>query len=232
MRAIRTIAVALIASLAIFPASLVRAQKAITSPQFAGGVRPGAVFDNRGFFDAARRCGARFPFSTYHADTERRSKNCLAAYMARHYASRQAIAFMKLAPVPAAIHEIRHYGPVSVVHANMMWADASDGWALIGDSGEVVPLWAPPAIERDPRGRRFLERHPGVSPWSDSITWPQGRPSGNGGESLRLHFALKTCHACARVGEAIVRYDFGAHGKFLGAHLVRIVETPVSAGSG
>ena len=227
----RISAAALIASLAIFPAAFAHAQKTITSARFVGGVKPGAVFDNPGFFDAARRCGERFPFSTYHADAERRSNHCLAAYMTKHYASSQAIAFMKLAPVPAAIHEIRHYGPVSVVHANMMWADGSDGWALISDSGEIVPLWTPPAIESDPRFRRLLDRHPGASPWSDSISWPRGRPIDNGGESLSFSFALKTCHACARVGEAIVRYDFDAHGKFLGAHLVRAVETPEPAGS-
>jgi hypothetical protein len=226
VRAIRTIAVALIASLAIFPTSLVRAQKPIVSPQFAGGVRPGAVFDNQGFFDAARRCGERFPLSAHHADAERESRNCLAAYMAKHYATAQAIAFMKLAPVPAAISEIRHYGPVSVVHARMMWADASDGWALIGDSGEIVPLWTPPPIERDSRLRRFIRRHAGVSPWSDSISWPRGRPIDSGGENLRFHFALKACHACARIGEAIVEYDFGAHGKFRGARLVRVAPTP------
>ncbi|HJU29159.1 MAG TPA: hypothetical protein VJ718_08310, partial [Candidatus Binataceae bacterium] len=126
---------------------------------------------------------------------------------------------MRLAPVPAAISDIRHYGPVSVVHADMMWADASDGWALIGDSGEVVPLWKPPAIEDDPRFRDFAAAHPQVLLWSDSIEWPDARPIRNGGERLAFRFGLKTCHACARLGHAIVAYDFDARGRFLGAHL-------------
>lgn len=231
-RATGLIAIALVASFAMLPAASARARKAITSAAFAGGIRPDAVFDAKGFFDAARRCGEKFPFSAYHADAERKRQACLADFMKDHHATPQAIAFMKLAPVPAAISEIRHYGPVAVVHAKMMWADASDGWALIGDSGEVVPLWTPPAIEREPRFERFLGRHPGVSLWSDSIGWPKGRPRDSGGESLRFRFGMATCHACARIGEAIVRYDFDAHGRFTGVHLVRIVETPTPTPAG
>jgi len=220
VRAIAIAAVLLL--LASMPAASARAQEVVTSPEFAGGVKPGAVFDDKGFFDAARRCGEKFSFAAYPADADGRQKDCLAAYMARHRASPQAIAFMNAAPVPAAISEIRHYGPVSVVRANMMWADGSDGWALVGDSGEIIPLWTPPKIGDDPRWRRFLGRHPGVSLWSDSMDWPKGRPFGHGAESLTFRFALKTCHACARVGEAIVEYDFSARGEYGGAHLVRI----------
>ena len=222
VRAIMTAgALALLPLLTLLTASA-RAQGIVTSPEFIGGLKPGAVFDNKGFFDAARQCGGKFTFAEYHADANRRQKDCLAAYMAQHHASAQAVAFMNLAPVPAAISEIRHYGPVSAARANMMWADGSDGWALVGDAGEVVPLWTPPELENDPRFRHFAGRHEGVALWSDSIGWPEGRPLDNGGESLTFRFDLKTCHACARVGQAIVAYDFDAGGKFDGAHLVRI----------
>jgi hypothetical protein len=110
----------------------------------------------------------------------------------------------------------------------MMWADGSDGWALIGDSGEVVPLWTAPPIERDAAFRGFAAQHPGVSAWSDSLTWPRGHPT-EGGEALRVRFGLKTCHACAQVGEAFVKYNFDAYGRFLGAHLVCIAEKHAAA---
>ncbi len=73
--------------------------------------------------------------------------------MKEHGASAQAIAFMRFAPVPAAISEVKSYPVAAVVHADMMFADAADRWALIGKSGDVVQLWYGVELHRDPQFR-------------------------------------------------------------------------------
>src|SRR5713101_6064485 len=62
---------------------------------------------------------------------------------------------MRFAPVPAAISEVKSYPVAAVVHADMMFADAADGWALIGKSGDVVPLWYGVELDRDPQFARL-----------------------------------------------------------------------------
>ncbi len=57
-------------------------------------------------------------------------KDCIGQYMKEHGANAQAIAFMRFAPVPAAISEVKSYPVAAVVHADMMFADAADGLSL------------------------------------------------------------------------------------------------------
>jgi hypothetical protein len=201
------------------------AQKPIVLPELAGGISSKIVFDDPGLFDAARRCFGQYPFNKLGVSADERQKACLADYMRQHRAASSAIAFMRAAPVPAAVIAERTYGAVAVVHAAMMWADGSDGWAIINKSGELIPLWMPPAIDDDPTYREFLRLHQGVSLWSDTISWPLV-VSGREGNQLTFDFSLKVCHACARLGTARVRYDFDRDGHFRTARLQRIVAQP------
>ena len=198
------------------------AEKPMVVPELAGGISSAAVFGDRGFFDAARGCFEQYPFSEFHATADDRQKGCLADYMRRHGAAPQAIAFMRAAPVPAVVSAVRTYGAVAVVHAAMLWADGSDGWAIIGKSGDLIPLWTPPAIDDDPMYREFIRQHPGVSLWSDALGWPRAE-SAAGGAHLTFDSSLKVCHACAKLGTATVTYDFSGSGRFQGARLQRIV---------
>ena len=134
---------------------------------------------------------------------------------------------MRAAPVPAAVAAVRSYGAVAVVYAAMMWADGADGWAIVGKSGELVPLWVPPAVDDDPAYREFLRQHPDVLLWSDAIGWPRAA-SAAGGEQLAFEFSLKVCHACAKLGAATVVYDFDRDGRYQGARLRRIVAQPAT----
>jgi hypothetical protein len=198
------------------------AAKPAVVPELVGGISSTAVFANHGFFDAARACFQRYPFSEFHGATGLRQKNCLAEYMKRNGATPQAIAFMRAAPVPAAIAAVRSYGAAAVVYARMMWADGADGWAIVGKSGVLIPLWMPPAIDHDPAYRAFLRDHPGVLLWSDALAWPPAAGSAAGGAHLGFAFALKVCHACATVGTATVVYNFARDGRYRGATLERI----------
>ncbi len=144
-------------------------------------------------------------------------------------ATARAIAFMRYASAPAAISAVRVYGPVSVVQAAMLWADASEGWAIVARSGDVVPLWTPPELDSDSKFQKFRAAHPDASLWPASLTWPRVIMLSDGGRELDFDFALKTCHACADVGIASVGYFFGADGDFVGAHLIRITPKAASA---
>ncbi|MGD0291901.1 MAG: hypothetical protein ABSC63_19990 [Candidatus Binataceae bacterium] len=146
-------------------------EQPVVVPELVGGISSTTVFANRGFFGAAHACFKQYPYSEFHAAAGERQKNCLADYMQRHGATAQAIAFMRAAPVPAAIAAVRVYGATAVVYASMLWADGADGWAIVSKSGVLMPLWQPPAIDDDPAYREFLHVHPGVSLWSDEIGW-------------------------------------------------------------
>jgi hypothetical protein len=201
------------------------AQKPIVLPELAGGISSKIVFDDPGFFDAARRCFEQYPFNKLGASADDHQKTCLADYMRQHGAASSAIAFMRAAPVPAAVIAERTYDAVAVVHAAMMWADGSDGWAIINKSGELIPLWTPPAIDGDPTYREFLRQHPEASLWSDRVGWPKV-VSGKDGNQLTFDFSLKVCHACARLGTARVIYEFDRGGHFQAARLRQLVEQP------
>src|SRR5271155_376319 len=86
-------------------------EQPVVVSELVGGISSTAVFTNPGFFDAAHACFKQYPYSEFHAAAGERQKNCLADYMQRHGATAQAIAFMRAAPVPAAIAAVRVYGP-------------------------------------------------------------------------------------------------------------------------
>jgi hypothetical protein len=199
------------------------AQPAVLVPEFTGGLRPGLVFQHAGFMNEARACAEKFPFSKYHVHTDRMQKDCIGQYMKEHGASAQAIAFMRFAPVPAAISEVKSYSVAAVVHADMMFADAADGWALIGKAGDVVPLWYGVELDRDPQFARFAAKHQGATLWGDSIDWPKASLLDGGAEQFGFAFEIKTCHACAILAHARVGYDFDRNGKFAGTHLLTII---------
>lgn len=198
------------------------AEKPTVVPELAGGNAKAAVFADNGFFDAAHRCLDRYPFSKFQADAGAHQQDCLADYMEDHKATPQAIAFMLAAPVPAAVSAVRDYNVAVVVHAAMMWADGSDGWAIVGRSGELVPLWTPPALDDDPTYREFQRLFPGTSLWGDRLAWPRREATESGGLGLAFTFTLKTCHACKRLGIAHVIYSFDRDGRFRGTRLQRI----------
>jgi hypothetical protein len=190
-------------------------------PELIGGISPRAVFRSTGFFAAARACSTKYPFGEFQAAAQAHQQDCLADFMKRHGATPQAIAFMRAAPVPTAIAAVREYGATALVYASMLWADGSDGWAIVGKSGVLVPLWYPPAIANDPRYRAFVRAHPGALLWSDRIDWPPADLTANGA-ALPFVFSLKVCRACATLGTASVVYSFDRAGHYRGVRLRRI----------
>ncbi|MGH7933512.1 MAG: hypothetical protein ACREQN_10130 [Candidatus Binataceae bacterium] len=202
------------------------ALQATTIPAFVGGVRPGAIWHDKGFFDAARACFDKHPFARFHERAQTLQSDCEVDYMKRHGASAQAIAFMRYAPVPAQIDQVRHGRAASVVYADMMWADAASGFALVGKSGEVVPLWTAPELDNDPDYATFKRHYPDAMLWGTSVGWPQVTPGRQGGDRFVVTFNARTCHACATIGKAVVAYDFDQRGKFDGVRLLKISPVP------
>jgi hypothetical protein len=170
----------------------------------------------------ARACGEKFPFSKYHVHAGRMRKD-IWQYMKEHGASAPGDCLMRFAPVPAAISEVKSYPVAAVVHTDMMFADAADGWALIGKSGDVVPLWYGVEMARHPQVARFEAKHQGATLWGDSINWPKTSLLDDGAKQFGFAFEIKTCNACASPAHANVGYDFDRNGKFIGTHLLTIV---------
>jgi hypothetical protein len=121
---------------------------------------------------------------------------------------------------------VKSYPVAAVVHADMMFADAAGGWALIGKSGDVVPLWHGVELDRDPQFARFVAKHQGATLWADSIDWPKASLLDDGAEQFGFAFEIKICNACAILAHANVGYDFDRNGKFAGTHLLTIIPAP------
>ncbi|MGH7987448.1 MAG: hypothetical protein ACREQX_14315 [Candidatus Binataceae bacterium] len=203
-------------------ASIAAAQTVTMIAQFKGGVRPNAVFNNSGFFNAARACTEQYPFAKFHQRTDELRENCQAKYMKAHGASAQALAFMRYAPVPAQITQVKIYSSAAVIYARMMWADASGGFALIGKSGQIVPMWEPPDFRTDPRFQDCEKGNPDLTLWATSLTGPQVQRLGGGGNTFIFTYDARTCHACANVCRVAVAYDFDYIGKFKRVRLFKV----------
>ena len=195
----------------------------------AGGLYSADSFHQPGFFDAARECLSRYAGAKDPEEADLRQKACLANWMRKQGATPYAIAFMRYASAPAAISAVRVYGPVSVVRAAMLWADASEGWTIVGRSGDIVPLWTPPDLDSDSAFHKFRAAHADASLWPAALTWPRVVARSDGGRELDFNFAVKTCHACADLGIATIGYVFSADGDFVAMHLIRIVSEPAPA---
>lgn len=218
----RLCAIAALAALLI-PA-IAFAQKAKIIPEFVGGLKAQSAWTKSADFrSAAHACLDRFSFSKYRSRSDKLQKDCLARYLKAHGADPQAIAFMRFAPVPSVIAKLHKYRTADVVYADMMWADASGGWAIVGKSGEIVPLWAGINLTSDRRYRAFIKNHPRATLWSNRLDWPHVKNVGDGGQRFVFRFQLRNCNACAALADADVAFDFNRSGAFIGTHLEKII---------
>jgi hypothetical protein len=214
------------------------AQKATLIPAFKGGVHANAVLPNpQAIVDISSHC---YETASTAKDSAKIATACIDDKLRQIGAGVQAIAFADYAPVPAAIEYFTNYRNASAVYAVMRWADGASGWCLIGKSGEAIGMWEPTGVERDPAFAAFAQTHPNAMLWM---------PTGRGGAPSMIErgpskhldatdtqthglrasaqrfispFAIKTCHACAVIGEAHIGFDFDSAGHYTGAHLISI----------
>jgi hypothetical protein len=205
---------------------LVGAPKATLIPAFVGGVRKDALLkDPQGIIAISSHC---YDAASHAQDASATANQCIDNELKRNGAGAQAIAFANYAPVPAAIEHFISYRDAAAVYAVMRWADGASGWCLIGMSGEAVGMWEPTGAEHDPKFVTFAQSHLNATLWMpvDRAGAPSVVALGQRTERFVFPFTIKTCHACAVIGNARVGFDFDRAGHYDGAELLSIASTP------
>jgi hypothetical protein len=204
---------------------LANASNATLIPAFVGGVRKDALLrDPQAIIAISSHC---YDAASGTQDVTAAAGQCIGNELKRIGASAQAIAFANYAPVPSAIEYFTSYRDAAVVYAVMRWADGASGWCLIGVSGEAVGMWEPTGAEHDPKFVTFAQTHPNATLWMpvDKADEPSMAELGKGTESLVFTFTIKTCHACAVIGHALIGFEFDRAGHYDGAELLSIAST-------
>lgn len=226
------------------------AQKATLIPAFKGGVRTDAVLRNpQAIIDISSKC---YVTAATAKDSAKAATKCIDDKLKQLGAGVQAIAFADYAPVPAAIEYFANYRNAAAVYAVMRWADGASGWCLIGKSGEAIGMWEPTGVERDRAFVAFAHTHPNAMLWmptgradapsmidlghgkyvdaegaqTHGLTASTQRPAAHA-QRFIFPFAVKTCHACAVIGQAHIGFDFDSAGHYKGARLISIAPTSV-----
>lgn len=202
------------------------AQKATPIPAFAGGVRKDALLkDPQVIIAISSHC---YDAVAKAQDISVAAEQCINNELKRIGAGVQAIAFANYAPVPSAIEHFARYRDAAAVYAVMRWADGASGWCLIGVSGEAIGMWEPTRAEHDPKFVTFAQAHPNATLWM-----PVGKADApsvvglrHGAERFVFPFAVKTCHACAVIGNARIGFEFDRAGHYDGAELLGIASAP------
>jgi hypothetical protein len=200
--------------------------KATLIAAFAGGVRKDALLrDPQTIIGISSRC---YDAASHTPDASAAAAQCIDNELKRIGAGVQAIAFAHYAPVPAAIEHFTSYRDAAAVYAVMRWADGASGWCLIGVSGEAVGMWEPTGAEHDPKFVTFAQTYSDATLWMpvDRADAPSVVELGQGTERFVFPFTIKTCHACAVIGHALIGFDFDRAGHYDGAELLSIASTP------
>jgi hypothetical protein len=221
---------------------MAHAQNATLIPAFKGGVRTDAVLhDPQAIIDISSHC---YAIASTAKDSVKAATRCIGDRLKQIGAGRQAIAFADYAPVPAASEYFANYRNAAAVYAVMRWADGASGWCLIGKSGEAIGMWQPTGVERDPAFIAFAHTHPNAMLWMPTdradaasmmeidrrgdhldVTGSQTHGFSPSIQRFIFPFTVKTCHACAVIGQAHIGFDFDNLGHYAGAHLVSISST-------
>jgi hypothetical protein len=240
MRTLMTSALALVVLLAVLSGQAY-AQKATLIPAFKGGVHAAAVLKNpQAIIDISSNCYAS---ASTAKDSAKAATECIDNKLRQFGAGVQAIAFADYAPVPAAIEYFTNYRNASAVYAVMRWADGASGWCLIGKSGEAIGMWEPTGVEGDPMFLAFAHAHPNAMLWMPTgradapsmveighrkrveATGAQTQGLAASTQRFIFPFTVKTCHACAVIGQGHIGFDFDSAGHYAGAHLIGLAST-------
>lgn len=205
-------------------------------PEFAGGVKDNAVWQDTNFFNTANQCNMQYQCGTLSNQPGKMKlcqaevKTCMANYMTKQGASQQAVAFARYNSIPSTIDQIKRYNNLDVVYAKMQWADASGGFFIITKKGFIVPTFNPININKEAGFIDLQKQYPQAMLWNgpDNVGWPTVQKAANGTEQVVFKYPVKNgCHACANVAYADVAYNFDNSGKYLGTQFLKL--TPANA---
>ena len=156
-------------------------------------------------------------------------ETCTADAMRKHGAPEAAIAFNKAAAGGAYAIKFMPFGKVDVIEGiNPFQANTNDQLFFVNGDPDVV-IVDEVALKLDPKAndgfRMLMKKYP------EAYMVPHGEVdslqpavAAGGGDAFTVDMiVVNGCHACARIGRAIVEYDFDAAGKFKGARIRQVV---------
>jgi hypothetical protein len=184
---------------------------------------PRAVDEQRTWTDM-QQCGAMMAGGSPGS-----FETCTGEAMRKHGAPEAAIAFNKATGGNAYAIRFLAFGKVDVMEGiNAFQADTSDQLFFINGDPDVVSA-DEVARKLDPKSngdfRMLLKKYP------DAYLLPHAevdslRPmvATDGGDAFAADvMVMNGCQACARIGRAIVEYDFDQAGKFKGGRIRQVV---------
>lgn len=189
------------------------AQQVIVVPQFVGGVDKSMVAESRSDYErAANDCSKQISANL--------AKDCLLAFMKKHGANSQAMAYVRLAPLLSVITDVQVFGVVSLVSADIIPVGFVEGGggALIGKSGDTVPFWFLNKLSNDRIFQSYVARHPGMSLWFSGLIRHEALASG--GDRVIFGFNFQDSPSGPYQASGHVAYDFDGSGRFAGAHIL------------
>src|SRR5919205_3809106 len=138
-------------------------------------------------------------------------------------ASPAAITFSELTGNDGFLRAFRKVGPVDVAYVLYPYrANENNGVLLVNgdpqvidvDDHELVPKGD---LKADPLYAALLQSNPGLLVWPGDrfdTRYPATEELPGGGQRFLVLYRLQTCHACARLGDATVAFDFDRTRKF------------------
>jgi hypothetical protein len=159
---------------------------------------------------------------------------CLIEQMPAAGASPQAVAFsrrlLRESGQTGWLRGVHPAGPVTVAAVEFpLRANENRGWLILdGDPSRIDvddPQWLPyEGLAHDATYASLIRAQPRLGVFSDDRErgWPGVEATADGGFRIVVrHRLLDGCHACARLGTAIVALDFDRTGQLVGPELIR-----------
>lgn len=119
---------------------------------------------------------------------------------------------------------IKRHGSVYLVNADVMGADHSEDYYMIGKQGDLVTLSSLLNIQHLPNYTEVEKKYPKVSLWPTAYALPKVEVTDNG--NVRFVFQqllLNGCFACEQVGIVRIAYDFTPDGRYKGAKALELI---------
>jgi predicted secreted protein len=159
---------------------------------------------------------------------------CFVDAMKSAGASDEAVAFVKeFAPGNglAYIRAYRDTGLVDVAYIEYLYrANELDGVLLVNGTPPLInvdddKLVSQEDFRHNAAAVALKEDHPHISMWPGDryrTDWPKAISSPTGQKFEVQYLLLDGCHACARIGTAVMAFHFDSFGRFTGARLADV----------
>ena len=195
---------------------------AIVLPEFVGGIKAESLYSlsNSEVGNIFVHC-----LKTTHTDDDYRA--CIVPILMHHGASIQSVAFAK--QFGSWITAFQTYSNVSVVEANAARAPEhqrvfinNEGVALNFDDASIVNT---KLLASNPEYQALLSTYPDCILGFNTRT-PEIKKANDGGQFFDITYPLLNgCIACQHIGEAVLRFQFDAHGNYQNLSLMRVTST-------